>query len=87
MTITLEDAVRQCEAAYPCGGRWAVFERVVSPAEIGMPTIGPDSVYAVAHDIYVDWHLLGPDVEVGISVYGDPIEAFLSLAENLRARR
>jgi hypothetical protein len=38
-----------------------------------MPTIGPDSVYAVAFRMDVDWHLLGPDVEVGISVYGDPI--------------
>jgi hypothetical protein len=83
--VTLEDAIRQAEAAYPKG--WAVFESVVSPAELGMPTIGPDSMYAVAFRMDLDWHLLGPDVEVGISIYGDPIEAFLSLADNLRARR
>jgi hypothetical protein len=52
-----------------------------------MPTIGPDSVYAVAFHRDVDWRLLGPDVEVGLSVTGDPIRAFLSLAENLRKRR
>ena len=83
--MTLEDAIRQAEAAYPKG--WAVFESVVSPSRLGMPTIGPDSVYAVAFHRDVDWRLLGPDVEVGLSVTGDPIRAFLSLAENLRKRR
>ena len=83
--MSLEDAMRQVEAAYPKG--WAIFVSVVSPAELGMPTIGPDSVYAVAFHHDVDWRLLGPDVEVGLSVTGDPIRAYLSLAENLRKRR
>ena len=83
--MTLEDAMRQVEATYPKA--WAILDSVVSPSRLGMPTIGPDSVYAVAFHHDVDWRLLGPDVEVGLSVTGDPIRAFLSLAENLRKRR